>query len=154
MTLIISVETTLNTSVKKASSLFWDFKSWQNIWSPMQAVEVLYDDGLHQEVIMTVERDGQAETNRTIRFLRENGDIVFFSPEAPPMMTIHRGEWKFYNDAGKCRVKAMREFEINDRYFNVNISLAPEQFIKNFQGRLKNILDKFQSYFDRGGAYV
>ncbi|NNG38502.1 hypothetical protein HJ588_04330 [Flexivirga sp. ID2601S] len=136
---------------RTVSDLFWDVRAWHEIWSGIDSVEVLYDDGVHQEFTMTVYRGGVTETVRTIRYRHPTGDIEFFTPECPPGMEQHSGYWMFHEvpgQPGTCEVLAGRQYTLtpdqrsfeqyeNDRWF----------YQLSFTGRLHAILLSFAEHF-------
>ena len=137
------------------AAVFWDISAWHAIWRKIDDVEVLYDDGVHQEFAMGVQRDGRREDVRTIRYRRSDGDIDFFSPQPPPTMTMHNGAWLFESDPalpGSCRVTAHRHYQL--------IAAADEsraEFLRRrrnyrqqFEERLQAILDCFVDHFATG----
>ena len=99
----------------QVAELFWDIRAWHAIWTKIDDVEVHYDDRVHQEFAMGVQRDGRREDVRTIRYRRDDGDIDFFSPAPPPTMDVHNGGWGFHVDAarpGCCHVTARRAYRL------------------------------------------
>lgn len=99
-------------SIDVASQHFWDMNLLRRFWKSINSVEERYDDGANQECLMSVHRDGKEERIRIIRF-RNHHDIVFFNPKQPPMMTYHRGAWRFRPlPNGGCQVIAERDYEM------------------------------------------
>jgi hypothetical protein len=133
--------------------LFWAIGDWTRIWGAMTIVDVSYDDGVHQEVAMTVERDSRTERVRTARFL-VNGDIVFFSPQPPPTMAVHRGIWAFAPDPGGCRVTARREYSllIEPGQLAAGHARRRVQYQARFEDRMGSILDSFVDHFETAGV--
>lgn len=127
---------------------FWDFADWQRIWDRLTTVEVRYDDGAHQEIAMVVERDGRTEHVRTARF-NVGGDIVFFSPQPPPTMSEHRGEWAFAAVPDGSQVTARREYELTRRHGEELDAFADRRsaYRISFRRRLVAILDCFADHF-------
>jgi hypothetical protein len=129
--------------------LFWDIAAWQRIWSPIDAVEVVYDDGLLQESLMTLGWGGGTTQIRIIRFREPDGNIAFFSPTPPPEMTTHVGRWEFEDRGDACAVTARRDYELrrdpaeNDDAF----SERRASFRAAFQGRVERILETFQAHY-------
>lgn len=132
------------------AGLFWDIERWQRIWYPINEISVPYDDGVHQEFRMFVERDGRIEDVRTIRF-RDGADIVFFSPVPPPMMAVHRGRWDFAPDGGGCVVRAVREYELLCGADEDAPGFAARRadFDRSFAERLGRILDSFAAHYGK-----
>jgi hypothetical protein len=129
-------------------SLFWDIEAWHAVWDRINTVYLVYDDALHQEFSMSVERDGRIEQVRTIRFRTSTGDIEFFSPDPPPTMVSHRGSWLFRTGPG-CLVTARREYRLH-RYQSESIeelTRRRRKYAQNFSSRLERILECFADYF-------
>ena len=72
------VERDVACAASKLRSVFWNIGQWKDIWSPVGAVHVNYDDGCHQEFEMLVQWSGRQQLVRTVRLLTEAGDIRFF----------------------------------------------------------------------------
>lgn len=155
--MLIETEIELPTTVDDAMNLFWDMQEWSKVWSPVTDVSMLYSDDVHQEILMTVDRDGVVEKNRTCRFRFDEQTIEFFSPQPPPMMSYHQGAWLFKNLGKKyCKVKARREFALQ-RYKGESNAIFSERYLKfstHFEKRLHTILEKFQSHFSGDVKYV
>jgi len=108
----LRVTSDVESDPQKIFASFWDMARLQAFWNPVSHVEVFYDDGDHQEASMSVQRNGQEENIRIIRF-RVGSDIVFFNPVPPPMMRYHRGAWRIApHPQGGCTVSAEREYEL------------------------------------------
>ena len=139
----IEVQRLLPERARPLAQLFWDIEAWLAVWSAIEAVDVLYDDGDHQEFVMHVWRDGAEEVVRTLRFRDvRTGSISFFSPDPPPMMSRHEGEWLFEPVADETRVTATRSFELC-RPPGVGPERADREFVDSFKLRLRAILDSF-----------
>jgi hypothetical protein len=128
---------------------FWDISLWPRIWQGTEAVETLYDDGRHQEFIMVVRRNGAFERVRTIRFRVSDLQIRFFSPEPPPQMDFHHGEWEIEPSSGAgCIVRAKRFYGLKKAPAGGGSAQAdPERFHQDFTVRLGQILGSFERYF-------
>jgi hypothetical protein len=134
------------------AALFWDIRAWHAIWTKIDDVEVAYDDGVHQEFAMGVQRDGRREDVRTIRYRRDDGDIDFFSPLPPPTMAVHNGRWGFRPAAGRpgcCVVTARREYELTRRPGEPAAAYGDRrrEYCARFAERLRAILDGFADHF-------
>ncbi|WP_437957063.1 hypothetical protein WME76_37890 [Sorangium sp. So ce119] len=91
---------------------FWSLERLRESWPAIVAFDVHYEDDAHQEVSMVVDRDGELEHIRVVRFLRGN-DVEFFNPVAPPAMTFHRGLWAVTPfSADRSHVRIEREYEL------------------------------------------
>jgi hypothetical protein len=128
--------------------LFWAIGEWTRIWDRLTRIDVGYDDGVHQEVTMTVTRDGRLERVRTARF-RVDGDIAFFSPEPPPAMDSHRGAWAFAPDRAGCRVTARREYCLlpDSEHGSASNACHRAEYRARFESRLASILECFARHF-------
>lgn len=132
------------------SNLFWDITRWNHIWNPVESVTVFYDDGFNQEFVMSVWREKKLEKIRTLRFRPSRDCIHFFSPNPPPMMVQHTGNWIF-SPVNKVNsiVTANRWYEMK-RNQNESFSAFSERcevFAQNFELRLKRILNVFAEHF-------
>jgi hypothetical protein len=150
-------------AVPEVASLFWDVVAWTNVWNRIEQVSVLYDDPLHQEFRMEVERDGRTEAVRTIRFRDSlpgalagggGGDITFFSPNPPPTMTHHRGQWLFVPVGGGCGIVARRDYALRRGEEEAAAAYAERRrsYRHSFHRRLGLILDSFVDHFAAMGA--
>ena len=134
------------------AALFWDIAAWHAIWLKIDDVEVLYDDGVHQEFLMGVQRDGRREDVRTIRYRRSDGNIDFFSPRPPPTMSIHNGAWLFESDPARpdsCRVMALRHYQliVGSGETHAEFLRRRRTYRQQFETRLQAILDCFVNHF-------
>lgn len=137
---------------REVSELFWDIGAWHRIWRRIDEVTVLYDDHVHQEFAMGVQRDGRREDVRTIRYRRDDGNIDFFTPVPPPTMVTHRGSWRFspvLGMPGLCNASAHREYRLIQRPGEDDTAyrLRRKAYRENFSRRLQAILDSFVSHF-------
>ena len=130
----LKVICTVDRPIDIVRSCFWDIEKWNSIWQKIETVKVLYQNPVIQEFQMKVWRNDILENIRSIRFLEENG-IDFFSPDPPPMMKWHQGQWLFskVND-NQTLVTAQRQYELKD-------STNATEFKKNFRNRLNKILN-------------
>ncbi|MFJ4209038.1 SRPBCC family protein [Paenarthrobacter sp. NPDC089675] len=142
--------------LRAVSALFWDAAAWQRVWSPMDQIQIEYDDGVHQEFWMTVNRDGLDERVRTVRFRYEESLIRFFTPNPPPMMRQHAGSWDFAHHPDGTVVTATRRFAMKDRFDDSSLKRQwnADAFADSFQSRVDAILASFSSHFsDAGGRH-
>ena len=128
-----------------ARDMFWDMTTWRRLWEPIERAEVTYQDPYQQEFIMTVDFEGGVRRVRTIRYRRPDG-IELFSPEPPPMMTLHRGWWRFRERGEGTEVTAQRRYLLVDGYPD------GEAFGVRFAGRLQSILDEFATAVAEAGV--
>lgn len=127
--------------VHRAFAHFWSLESLREGWPAITEVRLIYDDGVHQEAQMLVERDGATEHIRVIR-VRKGTDIEIFTPEPPPMMTWHRGAWRFRTAKEGSLIIAEREYDLLRREGEGEIAyLERESAFKDaFEARLGRIL--------------
>jgi hypothetical protein len=139
----ISVKCEIKASRDKIYDLFWDIKRWSSVWNPIEKVSVTFDNGLKQEFLMDVWRNGQCEKIKTIRY-KKNGNIEFHSPTPPPMLSFHSGEWNFYSNGDVTTVESVRYFEMKEDTSDIE----PLAFENDFKERLYLILQKFKEHFE------
>lgn len=98
---------------EKVRRVLWDVKSWSQFWSPLHKVDILYDDGSHQDFAMFLEWQKEDTSIRTVRFLDDQGNITFFSPQPPPPMAVHQGVWQLdLSDGNGTDLTAIRWFKL------------------------------------------
>ncbi len=125
--------------------LIWDIKAWSCFWEQIQAVDILYDDGIHQDFIMSLSWQNRDSSIRTVRFRDQNGNIHFFSPQPPSPTTVHRGLWKLVaSEDGTTALTAMRWFEmpIQEKENLETHSQHLKTFSEDFQTRLETLLGR------------
>lgn len=98
---------------QKAYDAFANIRGWAEILSDVVDVEVLYDDGRHQEFRMTVSRPTGHETVRGIRFCARP-HIELVQPEPPPGFRRMMGLWTIERKGTGTEVNARRSFELID----------------------------------------
>lgn len=142
--------------LRVVSALFWDASAWQRVWSPMDQIQIQYDDGVHQEFWMTVNRDGVDERVRTIRFRYEETFIRFFTPNPPPMMREHAGSWGFAPHSDGTVVTATRRYAMKAALDagRPEHRSNDDAFADSFQRRVDAILASFSNYFSGLGVSV
>lgn len=144
----ISVRRNVRVDVDRALNTFWSEDGISQFWESIEHTEVTVDDGLMQELSMAVERDGQIERIRIVRF-REQDEIVFFNPVPPPSMRVHRGAWRFKpGDNGECEVEAEREYRLIRRQDESDHDHRVRRvtFARSLRERLGRLLDAFADY--------
>jgi hypothetical protein len=132
-------------SAEVASQHFWDLNLLRRFWTSITSAEAIYDDGANQECLMSVHRDGKDEHIRIIRF-RDQFDIEFFNPEPPPMMTFHRGAWRFrLLPEGGCQVVAERNYKLIQlsNESRESFTQRTDQFNAKFAVRIVSLLAAF-----------
>jgi aromatase len=74
--------------------LLWDAKNWHRLLPHCDGIDILYDDGGHQEFVMHIQAGGVPEVIRTIRASHANYKISYFQATPPPVLTHHEGYWE------------------------------------------------------------
>ena len=90
----------------------WSLDALRTSWPSITHLELMYEDDKHQDAWMHVDRDGNEERLRVVRFRREHV-IEFFNPTPPPQMTAHSGAWEVFavsHDA--TQLVATRNYEL------------------------------------------
>lgn len=149
---VIEVSRYIPASKQEVFECFWDIKNWYKVWSPIEGVEVNFDDNYTQIFTMEVWRDGICEKVQTIR-KRENDQITFTSPVAPPKLKEHSGSWIFKNEGEGAIVTATRNFQMDKEQILEDEHHALKNYKYNLQMRLLKILDSFVDYYEhkKGG---
>lgn len=137
--MIVEQTVTIDQSVEDVYAAFKNPVRWQQVIPDVSDVRVLYDDGRHQEIIMTVEKIGGAESARSFRYCIEN-KILVYQPEPPPMLRQANGEWRIYEKDGMTCVHAIRKMKLK---FNLDES-AYSAFKQNVENHLLRNLNYFQ----------
>lgn len=99
-------------TIDKVFDAFANLSNWQKVLPDVLDVQTIYDDGYHQEFLMTVDRPNGAETIRGIRFCCPNARIELFQPVPPPGFKSMTGCWTFEEHQGVVQVTAQRWFEL------------------------------------------
>jgi hypothetical protein len=132
-------------SSDRALACFWRPATLRKFWPSVEVFQAGYDDGLHQDGLMVVERDGRQERIRVIR-LRRGREIAFFTPQAPPMMSRHTGSWRFEDaPTGGCVVRAAREYQLRRGEGESTPEFSARE--REFAGRLRQRLDALLQAF-------
>jgi hypothetical protein len=146
---VLQVQKAMDVPIKTLCDALWNIQQLQRIWEPITQFSVEYDDGIHQECTMQVERNAQIEKIRIIRF-RCDWEILFFNPDPPPMMRFHHGVWRLQPLGTGCSlVVAEREYELLllPEESIEEFGLRQEQFQLSFRKRLSLMLARFEAYY-------
>lgn len=141
----ISATKTIKANYNCVYQSIWKIDSWANFWSPLHEVEILYDDGTHQDFVMTIAWQSTEARIRTVRFRNIKGDIFFFSPIPPPPTTIHQGMWQLKSHGEhKVQLTAVRWFELPTSQVETVLEYDQRvtKFSQEFQLRLETLLEK------------
>lgn len=122
---------------------FANIKGWAKVLTDVLDVDIVYKDPLHEEFLMTVERNGNPETVRSIRFTKSNESIEIFQPEPPPKFEQMSGKWLFESSAsGSTKVIAIRNFVLKES--------EDQTIIELLRGFLSRNLQSFKTYLELG----
>lgn len=125
---------------------FAKLECWPDVLPDTLGVEVLYDDGKHQEFKMTVSRPNGPETIRGVRFLVPLRTIELFQPVPPPGFRKMCGVWNFDQDGGGTTVRVTREIEPEDPG-------SYNAIAEKLRTILRTNLGLFQEYIERRAAH-
>ncbi len=118
----ITKELLIDSSLEKVYGAYADISSWKKVLSEVVDVNINYDDGIHQEFDMTVQRGDAQETVHSIRFCYPCSAIEIFQTTPPPLFKSMSGVWKFITQSKGVLVQATRNFEIKEGvYFDASI---------------------------------
>lgn len=149
----IQVSRLISADKNELIQCFWDIQRWYNIWSPIEKVEVDFDDGMTQIFSMNVWRDGICEEVKTIRKKTSEDVIEFTSPSPPLKLRNHSGSWIFEDTEQGTIVTATRNFEMDIDQLDGEVTTleALKTYKYNLQLRLKTILEAFETYYKKKG---
>ncbi len=105
----------INKQAPLVYELLRNAKHWPELLPYCTEVDILYDDGLHQEFIMGFNASGQRESIRTIMRCVNNKKISYFQPNPPPILKQHHGWWLIESLANKTRVTAFHQIQLNPK---------------------------------------
>ncbi|MBO3459175.1 SRPBCC family protein [Aetokthonos hydrillicola Thurmond2011] len=91
---------------------FANLDNWQSLLDDVLNVEMLYDDGYHQEFLMTMSRPRGVETIRGFCFFSPNSRIEIFQPKPPSGFKTMTDIWTFEESKEGTRVTVERRFEL------------------------------------------
>ncbi|MCI0382491.1 MAG: hypothetical protein L0207_05530 [Chlamydiae bacterium] len=123
-------EILIRASIEKVYSAYVDIRGWKKVLDDVVDVHVDYDDGIHQEFNMTVQRGTSQETVHSVRFCYPYYAIEMFQTKPPPLFKSMSGVWKFIPQKNDVLVEATREFEIK-KDINVDSSILEKFLEKN-----------------------
>ncbi|WP_437957062.1 SRPBCC family protein [Sorangium sp. So ce119] len=124
--------------VESVYRAFADLTTWKRVLPDVLGVEIVYDDGKHQEFLMTVSRPAGPETVRGIRFCTPSERIELVQPKPPPSFRRMVGVWTFAQKGSVTEVKAERWFDL--------LESTPEA-IEGFKSRLGTYLRTNLNHF-------
>lgn len=138
----IAIEGVVPAPAERALEVFWSLDELRASWPHILAFDVHYADDAHQDVSMTVERDGAEEHIRVVRF-RRGDEVEFWNPIPPPAMTYHRGRWRVAPEGpARARVQIERDYDLWPRPGESDEALCARRatFEAAFRARLEAIL--------------
>jgi ribosome-associated toxin RatA of RatAB toxin-antitoxin module len=138
MFILESIE--INKPINDVFNAFANIILWKKILNDIKDIHIIYDDGYHQEFIMTVERPKGFETVRAIRFCEPYSQIEMFQTIPPPGFKYMQGLWSFKEQNNMIIVEAKRHFDFKEDN-NTNDATKLRAF-------LKRNLDAFKSYLE------
>jgi len=103
---------TISAPLDTVYATYADIQKWRDVLDDVLNIELLYKDPLHEEFLMTVERNGKPETVRSIRYTHRNEKIEIFQPSPPPNFRKMSGQWIFKPLGKGTHVTAQRDFEV------------------------------------------
>lgn len=130
--------------VRQVYETFAGFEHWCAAIPDVLDAKLLYDDGAHQEFLMTVSRPNGPETVRGFRYLEPDKEIELFQPQPPPSFKRMRGIWSFKPIDAKTEVSAARTFVLQAGHPS-----APAEVAGKLREHLKVNLGLFKQYIER-----
>lgn len=91
---------------------FANLSNWQHLLNDVLNVQMLYNDGYHQEFLMTISRSLAAETIRGFCFCSPNSRIEIFHAEPPSGFKSLADIWTFEEFKEGTRVTVERQFQL------------------------------------------
>ncbi len=88
-------------------------EEWPNDLDHCQQLHINYDDGYHQELIMTLKINDHTETIRSIRTLAKPYRIYYVQVQPPRLLHKHHGYWQLTPVANGVLVTAMHHITLN-----------------------------------------
>lgn len=145
---MISESITIHQDLKTVFNAFFDLDNWKQVLPDVLEVEVLYDDGYHQEFLMTVERPNGTETIRGIRFCEPNSQIELFQAVPPPGFKSMTGRWTFQPQQDTITVTAERWFTLASNAHG-QLTQADHEIGEKLRGYLRKNLELFKASLEQ-----
>lgn len=134
-------------------------QQWPRLLPHVEAIDVIYDDGIYQEFYMTVRSDDG--TRNKVRSVRKCGpaEITFFQVDPPKFLDRHSGGWKFAETAGEqCVVTTYHQWALNDHaktvYPPVNGRSAYEQIEKLLRDHARFALTCWKQILEQNATTI
>jgi aromatase len=129
--------------------LLRDAASWPWLLPHCNAVQMLYEDPVNQEFVMSVRVGEQDERIRSIRKL--HGDsIEYFQPEPPPSLTEHQGRWSLRETDAGVEVTAWHGVVLAPAFWSGRLREDAKQQVQNAINR--NSLATMLAVLDKLGG--
>jgi hypothetical protein len=138
---MIQEQIRIDAPLSRVYEVFAGLSHWQAALPDVLGIEVLYDDGRHQEFLMTVQRPNGPETIRGVRYLEQPDRIELFQPAPPPGFRQMCGTWHFRAVAGTTEVRAERIFQVEDPVAVAAVSEKLRGFLRTNLALFKNYIE-------------
>lgn len=138
---MIQEQIQIEAPLPRVYDVFAALSHWKAALPDVLGIEVLYDDGRHQEFLMTVERPAGPETIRGIRYLDQPDCIELFQPVPPPGFRRMCGSWHFKQVGASTEVRATRVFDLEDPGATAVVSAKLRQFLSTNLGLFKSYIE-------------
>lgn len=127
LSLIFSDAMFIKAPVPYVFSRLKQVEKWPDILPHCQAIDMLYDDGVYQEFMMTIVTPRKNETMRSVRICRENYRIDYFQPNPPEILKKHTGYWTVEKEKNGTKITAYHRVEINPHAINDSFGAISSQ---------------------------
>jgi ribosome-associated toxin RatA of RatAB toxin-antitoxin module len=128
-----TVERVFKSTPERVFAAYWDLLRWPAVLPTVLEVRVPYDDGIHQDFELVVEKGGTREVVRGARVGVPSRRIEMCQFLPPPGFRLMRGEWRFEpvgtGPVPRTRVTAERTFALEDPYREGETALALEALL-------------------------
>lgn len=114
-------------------------KLWPELLPHCAEVDILYDDGQHQEFIMAFDMGHKRESIRTIMRCVNNKKISYFQPNPLPILKQHQGWWLIESQGNKTHVTCSHQIQLNQLEIK---KMWGEITNKDALERIKKIINK------------
>ena len=142
---MVQEQVRIQAPLQRVYKTFADLEHWRAALPDVLDVQVLYDDGEHQEFLMTVDRPAGPETIRGVRYLDSGKTIELFQPTPPPGFRKMCGTWRFTETSEGTDVQATRLFEVDGRTV-----LSQSIVADKLRHYLRTNLALFKAYIENG----
>ncbi|MCA8277169.1 SRPBCC family protein [Burkholderia sp. AU30280] len=99
----------------KVYDVLADVASWPDVLPHCERIDILHDDTVNQEFLLTIAAERGGERFRSIRRCDANAlSIRYFQPEPPALLRAHEGEWRVVASAAGCEVISAHRIRIDE----------------------------------------